>query len=81
MRGNCYHNSVKLKSNNYKYVYQIKGGRSDKKWYVRISLKDLDFTGYYDSEEAAGRAVDFQMVIHDKKPVNGFKIIKKENNE
>ncbi len=78
MKGNTlYNNTVKSKSSIYKYVYLIKGGKFDKKWYVKISLEGFDFTGYYDTEELAARAVDFQMVINDRKPVNGFKIIKK----
>ena len=73
---------ILTKSTVYKYVYKAdKPLKNDSNlWVASIKLDkgNLYFYKSFETEEQAGRAVDFFMVSNNRKPVNGFKIVKKE---
>lgn len=70
------------KSTVYKYVYKATKALKDDNnlWIanVRINKGNLYYYKSFETEEQAGRAVDFFMVSNNRKPVNGFKIVKKQ---
>lgn len=71
-----------VKSTVYKYVYKTNKplDGDNNFWVARINTSTPRLYLYkgFETEEQAGRAIDFFMVMNNKKPVNGFKIVKKQ---